>query len=256
MIITIQDYLNKHPTKPFIGVATKPEGVTGADFQNALEGYIANNYYNYHFNSTIFVIGVEKSESEMFAAIKLRCDRVYLSHVYEYETLFNSMGFEYEPIENYNMEEKEKITNSGTDTLINNTNPTVDSETIGGHTLTDVYGQDKVTHSGTDSKAPFNSQQYHNLDKSDDAETRESRTDTHNYSQTINNYNQGARHTQNTTDHGHVIDRELSRHGNIGTVTAQDMIKQEREIAMFNLVAIVARDIIDALCVKYKGVAY
>ena len=51
--------------------------------------------------------------------------------------------------------------------------------------------------------------------------------------------------------HGHklVHDHDLHVHGNIGTVTAQKMIQEEREIAKFNFYDIMIQDFKDRFCV-------
>lgn len=273
MIITIQDYLNQTPSRPFIGAATTPEGVCSEKFQNALTAYIANNYSNYHFLEPIFM-GNFANDGVVTSMIKIRCDRVYYANEYTYDKLYKTLELEYNPILNYDMEEKEHIANSGQDKTESNYGGHTDTVSVGGHTDTYVQGESTLTDTlggrsksgnNTGDKAPFDSQNYQHLNKETYTETEQSVQDSHKQSSRSDSATIGGRtdstsvgsHTDNdTVTHGHEIDRSLTRAGNIGTMTTQDMIKQEREISMFSLVAIVANDIISALCVKYKGVAY
>lgn len=274
MIITIQDYLNQTTSKPFLGNATTPEGIVSEEFQSALVGYISNNYYNYHFLADIAVISSYLAPELFASLIRLRCDRVYYANEYTYEKLYNTLGLEYDPISNYDMTEHEDIKNKGQDATESVYGAHTDTVTVGGHTdsyvqgestLTDTIGNRERSGNNTDDKAPFNSQNYQHLDKGTYTETEQSATDSHKQSSRSDSATIGGRtdstnvgsHTDNDTmKYGHEIERDLTRKGNIGTMTAMDMIKQERDVAMFNLVAIVANDIISALCVKYKGVAY
>lgn len=58
----------------------------------------------------------------------------------------------------------------------------------------------------------------------------------------------------NYTQHfGHVVDRTLSRAGNIGVTTTQQMLESERNLAHFNLIKIVANDIIKQICNNFIG---
>lgn len=274
MITTIQDYLNQTPSKPFLGSAKKPTGIVSEEFQNALVGYIWNNYYDYHFLVNISAAGKELTPELFASLIRLRCDRVYYANAYTYEKLYNTLELEYNPISNYDMEEHEKIINSGVDATESNYGSHTDTVSVGGHTdsyvqgentLTDIMGNREKSGNNTADKAPFNSQSYQHLDKGAYTETQQSVTDSHKQSSRSDSATIGSRtdktvvgeHSDSdTVTYGHEIERELSRNGNIGTMTAMDMIRQEREIGMFNLVALVANDIISALCVKYKGVNY
>lgn len=288
MIITIHDYLKTLPINPFIGKATEPAGVVSDTFQDALESYIALNYYSYRFINPILM----EDDTSTASVIRRRCDAVYAAHAYTYQTLFDSMNFDYDPISNYDMVEQESIENGGVDKTKTDHGSHTDSTSIGEHTdstsvgahtdsfvqgestLTDTLGARTRSGNNTADKAPFNSQSYQNLDKGTFSETDQSAIDSHRTSSRSDSATIGGRTDStsfggredkvsygsysdtDTTTHGHTIDRKLTRKGNIGTMTTQQMIQQQREIAMLNLVAIVANDIISALCVKYKGVSY
>ena len=147
--------------------------------------------------------------------------------------LWATTQYEYNPIENYNRTEDgtDKDTHSGTDT--------------NGNTL---------THSGTDTvtdetdanhyKAAYDSA----AAGENDGLVKATRDDADNTSTT----------TYGSTDsnsgsfvHGHVItrDHDLNVHGNIGTVTTQKMIQEERDISTFSIVDVMIRDFKDRFCV-------
>lgn len=253
-ILTIQDYLNQTASKPFISQYDS-DGVTSEEFQIALDGHISNNYYNYRFNSR-FDLLVSESPTLFAAAVRTVCDNVYRANKYAYDKLFATLNLEYNPILNYDMTEHEDTKNRGNDITSKSVGSHTDVETDDGRTITDNYGKDTMTGDTKNDKAPFDSQNYQNLDKGHNTQVRDARADAHIDSGTTLTKSYGGHQDQDTLQHGHDITRDLTRSGNIGTMTTQDMIKQEREVAMFNLVAIVANDIISALCIKYKGVKY
>lgn len=90
------------------------------------------------------------------------------------------------------------------------------SETIGEHTLTLT----KVAH--TDDET---------IGAKTDAESKSGRTDTV--------------HKDAYEDETHII-----RQGNIGTTTTQQMITEERELAKFSLLDVIAKDFVKALCIS------
>ena len=179
--------------------------------------------------------------------------------------LYNTTQFEYNPIENYNRYEEgstdgsDDVTHSGTDT-------TSDTET---HTGTDSRtqgiesgGQD--TTSGTDEKggwiAGFDSVEGNDTDglvkKTRDEDefsttTEYGRTDdleeTKTYGSTIGK--------SGSITHGEKVkttregSHEIHAHGNIGVTTTQNMIKQERQIDLFNIYDIIIQDFKMRFCI-------
>ena len=73
-------------------------------------------------------------------------------------------------------------------------------------------------------------------------------TDTLQHGETINN---NGSHSETINNNGsHSENKTLTRSGNIGVTTSQQMIQSEREIALFNFVDIVTSDIIKEICVN------
>lgn len=249
-ILTIEDYLTMTTSsKPFIGIANKPDSVISDEFQNILREYIAITYPTYRLIVKLNKAYDEGGEPLLTKSIQNICDTVYLSHAYTYQKLFDTTVVDYNPIENYNMKEHEDIKNTGTDTTTNNADAHVDTVNLGAYTDTDSYAQDHSSSDTTGDKAPFDSQSYKHVDKGHEEMTRDAREDSHARSATENSTEYGKQREISELEHGHIIDRNLTRSGNIGVTTTQQMLMSERQIAMFNFVKVVANDLIHFLSV-------
>ena len=147
--------------------------------------------------------------------------------------LWNTTQYEYNPIENYDRIE------DGTDTDT--------------HSGTDTYGN-VLARTGTDTTTdtPDLTQYEAAYDSaasgSDDGLVASTRQGGENVSE----IEYGSTDTNNgSTIHGHKITtkHDLHVHGNIGTVTAQKMIQEQREIAEFNLYDRMINDFKDRFCI-------
>lgn len=202
----------------------------------------------------------------------------------KWSKLYRILSLEYEPIENYNMIETEKTTstNENTDTITTNTtnsndvtetntgtNTANDSEnTTGKNTITDsrtIEENNSVTNNN--SLYGFNSASGVNADSQNGTETRNTTdNNTHNddlkgtrtneHSENINISKVTAQkndikdvkdgtHTENGTQ-----DRTLTRHGNIGVTTSQQMLNSEIELWQWNFFSGVFKDIDKILTIK------
>lgn len=202
----------------------------------------------------------------------------------KWSKLYRILSLEYEPIENYNMIETEKTTstNENTDTITTNTtnsndvtetntgtNTTNDSEnTTGKNTITDsrtIAEDNNVTNNN--SLYGFNSVSGVNADSQNGTETKNTTdNNTHNddlkgmrtneHSENINTSKvtsqkndikdiKDGTHTENGSQ-----DRTLSRHGNIGVTTSQQMINSEIELWQWNFFSEVFKDIDKILTIQ------
>ena len=202
----------------------------------------------------------------------------------KWNKLYRILSLEYEPIENYNMTETEKITstNENTDTITTNTtnsnnvtetntgtNTFNDSEnTTGKNTITDsrtIGENNSVTNNN--SLYGFNSASAVNADSQNGTETRNTTdTNTHNddlkgtrtneHSENINTSKVTAQKNdiKDTKDGTHTEngsqDRTLSRHGNIGVTTSQQMINSEIELWQWDFFSGVFKDIDKILTIQ------
>lgn len=202
----------------------------------------------------------------------------------KWNKLYRILSLEYEPIENYNMIETEKTTstNKNTDTITTNTtnsnditetntgtNTSNDSEnTTGKNTITDsrtIEENNSVTNNN--SLYGFNSASAVNADSQNGIETRNTTdTNTHNddlkgtrtneHSENINTSKVTAQKNdiKDTKDGTHTEngsqDRTLSRHGNIGVTTSQQMINSEIELWQWDFFSGVFKDIDKILTIQ------
>lgn len=202
----------------------------------------------------------------------------------KWSRLYHILSLEYEPIENYNMIETEKTTstNENTDIITTNTtnsndvtetntgtNTANDSEnTTGKNTITDsrtIAEDNSVTNNN--SLYGFNSVSGINADSQNGTETRNTTdNNTHNddlkgtrtneHSENINTSKVTAQkndikdvkdgtHTENGSQ-----DRTLSRHGNIGVTTSQQMLNSEIELWQWDFFSGVFKDIDKILTIQ------
>lgn len=147
--------------------------------------------------------------------------------------MWDTTQYTYNPIENYDRTESgtDTDTNSGTDSYEN--------------TLT-RSGADTVT--DTPDMAHYEAAYDSAASGDNDGLVKSTKDAGENVSETAYDSSDT---TEGSTTHGHKIrrDHNLHVHGNIGTVTAQEMIRQEREIAQFNLYELMIQDFKDRFCI-------
>lgn len=257
---------------PFLGKATAPAPIVAADFQSMLTNFIAEEYPQYKLRRKYYAT----TPDTLMTLIQRACDNVYLTHAYTYQHLYDTTVAVYNPIENYNMVEHEETKNDGMDKTTHALGGHTDKVTrdMGSHTDTVNYGQEQVsdkygarskTVNGTGDVAPFETQEYRHVNKDGETTNDAEATDIHIKNTHADSTDYGS-HTDtdtsvygdrtdvDTLEHGHDITRDLTRAGNIGTLTTQKMLEEERHLTAFNLVRIVANDIIHTLCICYEGV--
>lgn len=153
--------------------------------------------------------------------IKSICNSIYRMFAYKYEKLYNTLSLEYNPIENYSMIETSKS-----------------SKTInkGEAKTTNTTGSQNGT---TENQVvPYETNVYNNESK------------------TINNSSERTDILiEDSKIDSEEEEHELTRSGNIGVTTSQQMIESERNVAFFSLYELIAKDIMKEICV-YMGVSY
>ena len=195
--------------------------------------------------------------------------------------LWQTTTYEYNPIENYNRIEEGTDTDKHTGTT-SETHSGTDTDTHSGtdtdtHSGTDSYGE-TLTKQGTDTntttplaekyKAAYDSAAAGDNDglvkvERDEGETVNETvygtTDTTDGSTTHGHKVTTVHGETITTSHGETItngfadtmtkEHDLNVHGNIGTVTTQKMIQEQREIVTYNFYDVMIRDFIDRFCI-------
>lgn len=224
----------------------------------------------------------ELTDNDLEDVIQLQVKNRIMRNDYKYRTLLATESFDYNPIENYNMTESgtdghtkgQQVntelhghsltrTHSNTDTLTLNTSDARTSSasisgtsgsTEGSRTDTSsksVFGYNSSTAVPSESDQNVKGQQTNSGTSSSQSSGSDTLlrtgTEANAHTGTITDANSGT----DTHTEGQRIDsttHSLTRSGNIGTVTAQDMIIQEREIADFSFVSILTRDLINSFC--------
>lgn len=158
-----------------------------------------------------------------------------------WEKLYSTTQYEYDPIENYNRYEEgttegeDSTTHSGTDTrTISRTRSGSDTNAGTGQDENYVAGYDSSP-SGTDD----------GLVKSNRDQSQNSNTITYGSRENISDATQHGERVASTREGGHT----LHAHGNIGTMSTQEMIERERNIDTFNVYDIIIDEFKHRFCV-------
>lgn len=177
----------------------------------------------------------EKITAANFAKL---CDVAYMMFSKKWARNWTILTMEYNPIENYSMSEHEELTrdnaetHSGTDSTVT-TGSTADAHT---GTITDA-----ANNTQTGQVSAFNSSSFQDSDK---VTGTSGNTRTHADTDTLT-YN----NLTNATTHGHKIDndddetKDLTRSGNIGVTTSQQMAQSDLELWRWNFFYEVFSDI-------------
>lgn len=181
-------------------------------------------------------------DNRTYTRIRNLIDSALVEKKYEIDTLYNTTILEYNPIENYNSTEKETTqisgseidTKSGSETHSRTGN---DSTTYTGGTTTTPTGSTSVTRKETAFNEPSDlatsSQDVTSYEGMSTSEVFNNRADTvtHDTTDTSTFNNLKNERTFNNRKN----ERTFERKGNIGVTTSQQMLEQERSIALFSV---------------------
>ena len=170
-------------------------------------------------------------------AIKL-CGLIYSRNNTNWKKLWDTLSFEYNPIENYNMQEVEDNNTTNTGTIKNvgtsDTNNTGTIDNVGNASTTNT-GTVSINNdtSGQNNLYGFNSS--NPVGDSTNSGTSDTTT-TNDLTENVNTNNKQTNNIKEKTDTDNTQtnninvneDRTLTRKGNIGVTTSQQMITQER----------------------------
>lgn len=262
MVMTLMEYLIKNPTNPLI---------TDDFVQNGYAPFNDSTFMDTLTNWCDFNHGVLQVRPTIVDALEIdgdiirkRVTNLLKGRQYQYSRLYNSTLLEYKPLENYDMEE------SGTDDTqtsgTRSTNIGEYSDNMSGTTTNNIGKVDNSSKSTTTEGgsvsherkvAPFDSDTYAEQELTTD--TFNKRTTTNDTITSTNErvdtsthediHNISARQDTSNDTGSHVTEHKLTRHGNIGVTTSQQMLQSEREVAMFNFIGIVAHDIVKSICI-------
>ena len=251
----ISDYIDAFNDMSFITDSFKNSGyepIKSEDFQKNLVNLIKFNFGN-----------LEIRELVSIETIADRAVMLYCVNEYKYKHLHETTVVDYNPIENYNMIEggTDSTTTSATTNATtgeqHNTSNKTSNRNIGeqnneNNSTNTKNGKENVTHKVTAYNSnEFENQSQDSTDFSDYGEKNVSTskvgaridTDTENNTETI-----GSRVDSSSSSESASLDHRLTRTGNIGVTTTQQMLESEREVALFNFTLVVAKDILGAIC--------
>lgn len=256
----------------------------------------------------------ELTDNDLEEIIQLQVKNRVLRNDYKYQTLLATEGFEYNPIENYNMTESESgsmdkgqqidttlhghqlqrthansdtrtFANTDTQTLANSDTLTLNtlegrqsaahitgssSSTEGARsdsTTKSMYGYNSASGVPSDTEGFSKGSQQNSATSGSDSTGTETiqrtGTETTAHAGTITDGHTGTiadAHTGTITDANSGTDtmtsgtrkdthaRSLTRSGNIGVTTSQQMIESEREVANFSFLKILTEDLVNSFC--------
>lgn len=158
-----------------------------------------------------------------------------------WQHLYDTTQYEYDPIENYNRTEVETLQGIGS-----RTHSGSDVTTHGGQNThnqtTNNNGDNKHSIAGFDSVPTANSDGLV-LNDTDDAHNTEIVQGSESFGKT-----ETLQHGEQITDQNQYR-KENNTSGNIGVTTTQKMIREEREIAEFNIYDRMIKDFMDRFCI-------
>lgn len=224
----------------------------------------------------------ELTNNDLEDVIQLQVKNRILRNNYKYQTLLATESFDYNPIENYNMIESgsdghtkgQQVntdlhghsltrTHSNTDTLtLNTSDARTSSASISGTSgstegnRTDsssksVYGYNSSEAVPSEIGQNVKGQQINSGTSSSQSSGSDTLlrtgTEANAHTGTITDANSGT----DTHTEGQRIDSDthsLTRSGNIGVTTSQQMIESEREVANFSFLKILTEDLVNSFC--------
>lgn len=219
-LITLNEWIENYPDiRTIFGLVAKELKLFTIFTSSEMFSFLTNKYGERYFYKMYDSENVQNNTKSVLQA------SVYISlygksHKYEYDKLVDTLSLEYNPIENYSMTEKGKDTRTPD---ITQTNKGKNTNTVGLDT------------SITTAKTTF--------DKSTDFinDTKTTNAGTNTDTQDIN--------TTVTTAGNETTAHELTRSGNIGVTTSQQMIESERKLAMFSVVDLFVKAIADIILI-------
>ena len=183
-----------------------------------------------------------KQDNRTYTIIRNLVDAALTEKKYEIDTLYNTTILEYNPIENYNSTEKETTqisgseidTKSGSETHNRTGN---DSTTYTGGTTTTPTGSTSVTRKETAFNEPSDlatsTQDVTSYEGMSTSEVFKDRADTKLHEETETATYNNLKNERNYNNRKN--ERTFERKGNIGVTTSQQMLEQERNIALFSV---------------------
>lgn len=239
--MTLGNYINSTQNPFYDELSTLnplvPAFIKDSRFQEVLSGVLIDLYGEYFLRDKFTLMPDRIKPSVM---------NWYAANAYKFQGLYDTTQLEYEPLENYSMTEEGEDSTSGDDTTTHNIDARKVTNVEGQRTNSETKGsRDDTT---TNSVSPYEQSGFTNRDKTDTA-----------YGQQNNSYISGGgtdttqedkrtdtddRVYKNSTNH------RLTRRGNIGITTSQQMLESQRSVLNFSIYQVIAKEIMMLLCLR------
>ena len=281
--MTLFDYLYKEEKDLFNSGYNYPEWLTTSR-RDTIQDMALYDFGNRKLRP--YLLRIPEVEKEISPELETVIQDVILNFIdrnsYKYAALFQSEGFQYDPIENYNM--TETMTNDVTETEYGRVDTrTLDKDSSDTRTydltdertpdlteertpnLTDTHTLNSLTNTERDEIQGFNSSSYQDANRkttvgtgSEDTTTTgtdtttTTGTDTNTKSGTDTMVYSGTDTDTNTQSGKDTSTRNytLNRYGNIGVQTTQDMIQKFRDVSDFSALTLLTHDIVNMITLR------
>lgn len=200
----------------------------------SLDNFIRLKYSNRTIYDMIYMKDEEELNS-VYSTWLLFVKSFLTTNSYKYETLFETTKFLYNPIENY--DRKEDVQTIRTPNLSTESNIT---SIYGNGEIEEQLGNIHNSNNLTGSISPWDSENFNNKNKNINEFTQDAIIN-----KTINKTKTDKQDNASLLSGTDTTKITTNIHGNIGVTSSQDMIKQEREVALFSFYETLFRDIIN-----------
>lgn len=246
-MMKLAEYLERVNDQPFIldSIFKTCFANLPVDFNSKITDYARENYGMRTIRGSITVC---RTDEEIKDKINALCTTVAFDNAYGLNVLYKTLNLNYNPIENYNM--KEEIADTGKISHLNisdSTNSEKNTGTVSSVNNNSINNGETVNTSVT-SKTPFDDDIMTDTEKTVNTGNAVVNSESGNSTTTNNLSNDTVFHNVDDNVEERNLKQTHIKTGNIGVMTTQDMIKQEREIAEFHFLSIFTRKIINAIC--------
>ena len=177
-----------------------------------------------------------------------------------WKALYDTLSFEYNPINNYDMTETESINGTNTGTVKNegsiqygkkdtHTDEGNNSQIVKGTTTPDTETNTIRQVNAFDS-GKWADSEHETQNQTGTVSNDTTSTNTINDTLTIQSEGTDTNNNTRTDDLSHTVQRELKRSGNIGVTTSQQMIQSERELWLWKFFDSVYADLAELLTIS------
>lgn len=265
--INLATYVYQNEDEPFITSKIFKTVFPNIDISlnTILNNYIVRFYGLRNIRKTILNVTNEDMGFTLKKIINADCDIFVEANKEKYNGLYKTLFYDYNPISNYDMTEKENITVSP-DIKENESNTRTpelktETETTGTQSIGEKSDTSKTINGGVEVTSvnqvnPFNNTGYTNKEKNTTTTpentvnvnaTTGAQKNVSNSNTTTNETGTDKTEREYSRNGTETTEREFSRSGNIGVMSTQELIQKQREVLEFSFVPVLAHDIVNVI---------